>query len=348
MKPISLIMDSGAYSAFTQGKAIDIDAYCSFCSANWEYIDTVVNLDVINPKDPEVAAEAGMKNFLDMRNKGIAAMPVFHARESTKWLDQMLDITNYVGLSGTSLVSPVESRSWHRLIWNYVTDSEGRPIARFHAFGDTSEWSLLTFPWYSCDSATWMIQAGRAGRVKLKGKSYQLRSHSIGDANFISEADTGLKRESWEQEITELGLNPERVMNVKAKGSELAMIRSYLVAADLLKLQEQTAYVRRFLKPPSLITNKRQIDGGVERQDFTKVYFVISPSAWYFNFSVIAALNIKHILVSYYYVATAQKEFWEEQLLPFIDDPLGFCEKHPKLKKFWDKLNEVLLKPVAV
>lgn len=345
---MNLILDSGAYSAWTQKREISLENYCDFILANQQYIDTSVNLDVIQPGDAEVAAAAGRQNFLRMRERGILPMPVFHARERLKWLDLMINECPYVGLSATSLVSPLEARAWSRLTWTYVTDNEGYPISKFHAFGDVAPYSMLTSPHYSSDAATWMIMGGRAGRVKLQGKSYQLRSKSIGDSSYISTTDSGLKRESWEYEIRELGLDPEAVMNVKAKGSELAMIRSYLVAADLLQLQEQTRYINKFLKPACLINTKKQQTGGYVREGPIRFYFVISPSAYNFNFPVLCALGIKDILVSYFYIVTASKGFWEEKLIPFLNDPEAFCQTDPKTKRFYDKLNEVLLKPVSV
>lgn len=341
---IELIMDSGAFSAFTKGRVIDISKYCDFCLANQEYISTVVNLDVINPQGPEIAAEAGWNNFLYMQDRGILPMPVYHAREEVKWLDKMLDSCKYIGLSGTSLVSPLEAKAFYDLSWHYCTDSAGNPIANFHAFGDTAAYSMLTYPWYSADSATWMIQAGRAARVKLQGRSYQLRSSSIRDSSFIALDDPPIKRAAWEEEIRLLGLNPDAVMNVKASQSELAMIRSYLVAADTIKLQAQAATVNQFKKPLSLLSMKRGDIG--TPSNGVKISFVLSPSAYYFNLPIVAALGIKHVLLSYYYVETAPKKFWHERLTPFLFDPVGFCNRDPKIKKYFDKLNEVLLNPI--
>jgi hypothetical protein len=342
---MNLILDSGAFSAFTMKKSIDLDKYCEFILQNREYITKSINLDVIDPQGPDVAAEAGMKNFLHMLDKDIHSMPVFHAREKIMYLDRYLDLADYVGLSGTSLVSPVEDRSWHRLMWNYLTDNDGYPISKFHSFGNTSPYTMLTMPFYSADSATWMIQAGRAARIKLQGKSYQLRSNTIGDTNFISIDDRGPKRESWRMEIRELGLNPDKVMSVEAKGSMMAMIRSYLVASDLLKLIEQTRYSNKFLRPNSLFMNKKKHEGGIQREGPVNCYFVISPSAFFMNAPVIAALGIQNLLVSYYYVVTAHKDFWHGMLIPFLNDPIGFCLSHPKLKRGFDKLQEVLLEP---
>lgn len=339
-------MDSGAYSAFTQKKVINIKEYTKFCLNNSSHITNVVNLDVIKPHDPNIAAEEGRNNFLYMRDEGVVdVFPVWHARENFKWLDYMIDECPYVGLSFTSLVSPIEARAGSRIVWNYITNRDGYPVVKTHSFGDTSERTLLTQPFTSADSATWMIQGGRAARIKLQGKSYQLRSNSIGDTNFILDSDTGPKRESWEQEITTLGLDPNAVMKVKAKGSELAMIRSFLVASDLLNLQDQTTEIKKYRRSPSLIQSPKYINSqGIVRSGPVNVYFVISPSAYYFNYPVIQALGIKNILVSYYYVATAPKNFWEEKVIPFIQDPDGFFEIDPQAKKFRDKLGEVLLK----
>lgn len=348
MNKIHLTLDSGAFSAFTQKKEVSLDNYCKFIKENEQYIGKSVNLDVINPQNPEAAAKAGMINFHIMLDRGIDAMPVFHARESWKHLDEMLDITDYIGLSGTSLVSPVEDRTWHRLVWNYVTDHKGYPIAKFHSFGNTSEYMLLTMPWYSADSATWMIQGGRAARIKLKGKSYQLMSNSIGDTNFILDSDTGPKRDSWEQEIKSLGLDPTALMKFKGRGSEKAMLRAYLVASDLLNLQELSTDVKKFKKLGTIVdfANKTGKTGFI-REGPVKVIFVISPSAYYFNYPVIHALGIKNILVSYYYIATAPKNFWEEKLLPFILDPEGFFEVDPQAKRFKEILDGMLLKPMV-
>lgn len=346
---VNLIVDSGAYSAFTQGKPVDLKAYADFVLQNQSHITKTVNLDVIDPQGPEAAASKGFENLLYMRSRGIDAMPVLHARESFRWIDKMFDLgIDYIGLSGTSLVSPVENRIWHDLIWQYVTDKQGFPIAKFHAFGDTSVERLITYPFYSADSATWMIQAGRAGRIRLKGKSYQLRSHKISDSNYISANDPAPQKQAWEECIRELGLCPDAVMSVQGKGSELAMIRSYLVASELLNLQEQSASCTKLKLKKSLLLGRRMEEGGVERLDPVKIYFVISPSAIFMNFPVLAALNIKNILVSYYYVVTAPKDFWETKMIPFLDDPVGFCQSDEKLKRYWDKLHECILTPVAV
>lgn len=340
---MKLMLDSGAFTCFTRGKTIDVAEYSKFCIDNAQHVDHVINLDVINPKSPADAAAAGWDNLLYMKDKGIDAIPVYHAREDISWFDKMLEICHYVGISGTSLVSPSEQLHFYDLAFNYGTDSCGRPIAKYHLFGDSSPYALLNYPAFSADSATWMIMGGRAGSVKLNGRSYRLRSKTVNDANYISDDSEGLQKQSWEEECKFLGLNPEAVMKVAASGSELAMIRSYLVASDLLKLQERSVDCTYFKHPSKLLTNKRQFSGGTERVGPIKLYFVISPSAYAFNFPLVQALGIKNVLVSYYYVVHDNPKFWEK-LLAFMEDPLTFCQTDEKVKRFYHKLQECLLK----
>lgn len=344
---LNLFLDSGAFSAFTQKTEVNLHEYTDFCIANQQYITQAVNLDVINPGRPDEAAAAGMQNFHYMLDKGVKAMPVYHARESKRYLDEMIDLVDYVGLSGTSLVSPAEDKQWHHLTWAYITDKHGFPTVRTHSFGNTSEYMAMNFPWTTMDSATWMIQAGRAGRVKLQGRPYQLRTHSIGDQNYISVHDTGLKREAWEKEFRQYGLDPNQLMTVEAKGAKMAMLRSFVVASELLNLQARTEPVKSYKGGSTLLLHKRKDEGGFSREGPAQLYFVISPSAFSFNFPLIAALGIKNVLVSYFYVVTAPKNFWEERLLPFLHDPVGYCTTHPKVRVFWDKLHEVILPKIA-
>ena len=346
--PIQLMLDSGAFTAHTQSKIINLNEYCEFILKNQQHIERSVCLDVIGPNNPEVAAAAGMANFKTMLDKGIMSMPVLHARERVAWLDEMLKYTNVTGLSGTSLVSPREDKEWHRLIWAYCTDSNGFPIANFHSFGNTSIPVLMTYPFFSADSASWLISGSRAARIKIQGKSFQVRSSKIKDTNYILAGDTGPKKQSSDEAIRALGLNPDILLSIEASPSQLAMLRSYCVAADLLQLKQRTISCTKYKTPASLLSIKKQLTGGTERLHPVNLYFVLSPSAYAFNFPVLAALNIKHVLVSFYYLVTSTPGFWDEKLLPFLYDPVGFCQSDPKVKVFWEKLHDVLLQPAMV
>jgi len=341
---INLALDSGAFSAWSLGRTINLDEYISFIKTNEAHIEHVVNLDKIAPGNPEVAAAEGMKNFYTMKDAGLNVIPVFHARENLKWLVEMCDASNYVGLSQTSLVSPTEGHLFYDICYSYLTDKEGRPLVKTHLFGDTSPKSLMTYPATSADSATWMIQAGRAARVKFQGRAIQLKSSKIRDTSYISDDDSGPKRQSWEEEMRMLGLNPDKVMTIKTTPSEMAMIRSYMVAADLLRFRERTRVCTKYKRTANLIKTKRAGEGQ-ERTEPIKILFVLSPSAYYFNLPLVLLLGVSDVLVSYFYVANAPTKFWPERLVPFLYEPLEYCMKHDKVKRYMDKMLECMLQP---
>ena len=340
---INLLLDSGAFSAWSLGREVSLPNYISFVKENPESIAHTINLDVIIPENPEKAAEAGRVNFLEMRNAGVDCIPVHHARESFKWLELMCDDCKYIGVSGTSLVSPLEVFYYYDMVFQYITDSHGFPVVDTHLFGDTSPKSLMNYCATSADSATWMIQAGRAARINLDGKSIQFRSTKRRDTSYIEIEDTGPKRQSWEEAFVRLGIDPDKAMTVKATQSEQAMIRAYMVLAELLQLQKRSAHVTKFTKGKSLVNSKRQLEGGRERQGPIAVYAVLSPSAYYFNLPIVATLGLKNVLCSYYYLADAPAKFWPERLMPFLYNPMEYCETNPKVRRYLDKLREVLL-----
>src|SRR5277367_1575925 len=168
---VNLMLDSGAFSAYTKGVSIDIDQYAAFALANEKHLKKVVNLDVINPLDVDLAAAESLKNFLYLKKeKGLLTLPVFHAGEHISYLDKMVEEAPWIGLSGSMTGSIQEANQWYETIFPHVCDSKGYPVANFHAFGDAVPYSLLNYPWYSADSTTWYVSAGLAGNAFLNGK----------------------------------------------------------------------------------------------------------------------------------------------------------------------------------
>ena len=68
---LKTMLDSGAYSAFRQGKKIDIDEYAEFIKVNGHNYDAKITLDVIND------AKNTYRNWLYLRNKGVDVIPVY-------------------------------------------------------------------------------------------------------------------------------------------------------------------------------------------------------------------------------------------------------------------------------
>lgn len=165
-----LMLDSGAFSVWKSGASICLDDYISFCKAHPE-ISYYVNLDVIpgtadstpTAQDIEDAAAQGWKNYCQMIRKldFEKVVPVFHRRESLKWLEKMIGAgCPYIGLGGTAGDANRKAViGWLNQVKTVITDSDGKPVVRTHGFGINSLELLKRFPWYSVDSAGWLILA---------------------------------------------------------------------------------------------------------------------------------------------------------------------------------------------
>jgi len=186
-KPITLMIDSGAFSAWTQNKEIDIDEYIQFCLKYDKYVDYFVNLDIIPGKgfgitvkaeEYEEGAERGWRNYLYMLEKGVKKeklIHVFHQGERFEHLKRMLEFgTPYIGISPTNDKTTEEKKKWIDSCMPYVLDEEGFPVVKFHGFGLTSLKLMLRYPWYSVDSTSWVVTA-RIGQVfvpRLRGNKW--------------------------------------------------------------------------------------------------------------------------------------------------------------------------------
>lgn len=155
---IDLFLDSGAFSAKTQGVKIDIYEYINFIKENIDVINVYANLDVIG--DPEKTA----KNQRIMEKEGLNPLPVFHfGGDEEKYLKPMIKKYDYIALGG--LVKAGNLTAYlDRVFSTYLCDNNGTPKVKVHGFGLTSLKHMIRYPWYSVDSTSWVI-TGRLGGI---------------------------------------------------------------------------------------------------------------------------------------------------------------------------------------
>ena len=103
MKPL-LMLDSGAFTAWSKKVEIDIDEYIRFCQKN-SWIDYFINLDVIGARFTwDIVKEVSKKsfdNYLYICDKlGMEkVIPVFHLGSSPEYLEKYLDLgVDYLAL----------------------------------------------------------------------------------------------------------------------------------------------------------------------------------------------------------------------------------------------------------
>lgn len=172
---IRVVLDSGAFTAWSRGAEIDLDEYIAYIKHNAEGVDHYVALDVIpgkfgktpTAKEVEESAAKSWDNLQRMKAEGLRPVPVFHQGEQFKWLHKMVDEGwDYVGISPANDRTTGQKRVWLDRVFHEITDSAGMPIIKTHAFGMTSIPLLIRYPWFSADSASW-IMFGARGSVLI-------------------------------------------------------------------------------------------------------------------------------------------------------------------------------------
>lgn len=159
-KPIKIFLDSGAFSAFSQGIKIDIQEYIQFIKKYEDKLEVYSVLDVIgNPR-------MTYQNQITMEKAGLKPLPCFHYGEDISWLERYMKRGyDYIALGGMVPVFNADLYPWlDHLFSGLLTDLTGMPIIKVHGFGMTSFDLMLRYPWYSVDSTTWII-TGRTGGI---------------------------------------------------------------------------------------------------------------------------------------------------------------------------------------
>lgn len=164
-----IFLDSGAFTAFTQGEVIDIDEYINYIKKNKDSFQVYANLDVIGD------SEATYKNWMYMKSKGTDPLPVIHYGSDKKYFDLYFKKhkVDYLALGG--LVPYTRRRTdlkkWLDHCFSLI--KEYWPV-KIHLFGVTTPWVLRNYPAYSCDSTGWLYAGKRGRNVIFKNNSLYL------------------------------------------------------------------------------------------------------------------------------------------------------------------------------
>lgn len=158
---VSVLLDSGAFTAWRMKRAIDFDKYCEYLEQHRAALAAYIVLDVIG----DIAGtEANLKA---MRARGLDPLPVYHSdREPLSVWEKILDEnTGYVCLGGLALLRPTSELLRYRLheCWR-VVEKRYWPV-KVHGLGVLTQWMLEEFPFYSVDGSSAIVGAGM-GRVQ--------------------------------------------------------------------------------------------------------------------------------------------------------------------------------------
>lgn len=162
-----LFLDSGAFSAFTQGVEIDLPGYCDYIKRNEDIIEKVDDNLMASVLDGIGDPYKTWQNQAAMERLGVRPLPCFHYGEDERYLDWYVANYDYITLGGMVPISTPQLLHWLDRIWEeHLTDGSGRPKIKVHGFGLTSLDLMMRYPWFSVDSSSW-VQIAAHGSVFL-------------------------------------------------------------------------------------------------------------------------------------------------------------------------------------
>ena len=194
------VMDSGAFTAWTQGVTIDLSEYIDRCLELREQDPSLVevySLDVIGDH------EASLRNAEEMNRQGVPAIPCFHVGEPEEALIEMAAKYDKIALGG--MVGFGRKRHFAEQCFARVYPKQ------IHGFGVGAEADIVSLPWHSVDASNWDIGPNRYGRWNRFG-NLSIR----GSKSMRSEVDHYLRveriaRQRWGREFESYGWTPPTV-----------------------------------------------------------------------------------------------------------------------------------------
>ena len=217
-----VFLDSGAFSAFTQGETIDINAYCDYIKQFKHLITTYSNLDVIG------SASGTLTNQRKMEKQGLNPLPVFHTNEDWSYLEGYISDYSYIALGGMVPYLRRDKRK-QLMSWLLRCFKMAKEKSVYHGFGCTSWDVVCAFPWYSVDSSSWGASF-RYGQVPL----FDMKLGKFVEAHLGDHA----KCYKYATLFRELGFDPadfaDRTRNERKKNCAIAAL-SYLRAEQWLQ-----------------------------------------------------------------------------------------------------------------
>lgn len=155
-----IMLDSGAFSAFTKGKSVNVLDYMEYIRKNADVISSYIALDVIG--DSFIT-----KAFYDlMRAKGFSPIPVFHYGDDYSTMD------HYVASGATSVAlgNTVTIRDKDIVLRWCEEVHRQYPEIKLHLLGSSSRKITDVGVVASCDSSAWYMMAVNGKPATIPGK----------------------------------------------------------------------------------------------------------------------------------------------------------------------------------
>jgi len=160
-----IFLDSGAFSAWTLGVQLSITEYCDYIKRNIDILRIEDNAIMASVLDGIGDPLQTYRNQLEMEQLGAKPLPCFHFGEDERYLEYYIKNYSYITIGGMVGKTTQQLVTWLDRIWNkYLVNGSGNAKIKVHAFGVTSISLMERYPWYSCDSSSW-IQSAAFGNI---------------------------------------------------------------------------------------------------------------------------------------------------------------------------------------
>ena len=162
-KTVRILVDSGAFSAHSQGFDIRLADYASWLEevapALRDWLVGAITLDVLNDE------AQSWDNWAALQRRGLDTIPVVHLHARADVVDRYVDAgVDWVAL-GAMVGQPFPTKfAWAAWIHRHLRDRH--PHVRTHGLGATSQRMTETIPWWSVDSSSFG-SGFRYGRARL-------------------------------------------------------------------------------------------------------------------------------------------------------------------------------------
>jgi hypothetical protein len=229
--PKIMLLDSGAFTAWNAGQETHlehvIESYSRFIEKSGDLFDEIwmINLDKIpgergrdpTPEELVEAIHISDANYKVLVEKfGERILPVFHQGESFDRLYEVAEMSDYICVSPRNDLPEAMRKDWSQEMHQMLNDRYGFQTKRTHGLATTGNNMIHDVPWYSIDSAAWILHAGY-GKVDvfldhIHGKDSRYRNY------FVS-------YEGGKQRLD--GQHLDTIKDEETKDAVLATIASY-------------------------------------------------------------------------------------------------------------------------
>ena len=206
-------LDSGGFTAFTQGAKIDLDEYITFinkCDA-----DYYAALDVIGNGPESLKNLKYMMEKLNLDKKS-KLVPTFHYGDDWKYLDYYIENFEYVALGGMVGAHYKTLMKWLDAVFSKY------PNHKYHGFGLTAYSLIFRYPFFSVDSTSWLQGQKFGCLIFPDGKN-------VYHVDVVN--STTIKNTAYRKQVLDAGYTMEEITNDYMKRTCFC-IESYIKIRD--------------------------------------------------------------------------------------------------------------------